>query len=142
VVNSPQIFRNPLGPAKGIFYFRWLFSTAFLLLSLSSLAQPRLGITEAKTNFGAVKRGEVVRHDYEISNTGNAPLLLQEAEVACSCTQVDVPTQPLLPGRKATVTVTFNTKTVYGRQDRVVLLKSNDPSGPHKLRFKANVSRD
>ena len=59
---------------------------------------------------------------------------------ACSCTTVDFPKQPLLPGQNARVIVSFNTQTVYGRQDRVVYLNSNDPKGPHKLRYKGTVS--
>ena len=97
-------------------------------------------VTDAKRNFGFVKRGEVIKNEFEISNTGNQPLIISGAEIACSCTTVDFPKQPLLPGQKAKVTVIFNTATVYGRQDRVVYLNSNDPKGPHKLRYKGIVS--
>lgn len=140
MANNKQIFKDPLGLAKGIFYFRTLIFLVFLLTSLNAFAQAKMEITEAKKNFGFVKRGEVVNNEYEITNTGTEPLIISNAEVPCSCTTVDFPKQPILPGQKAKVTVSFNTTTVYGRQDRVVYLISNDPNGPHKLRYKGTVS--
>jgi hypothetical protein len=97
-------------------------------------------VTESKKNFGSVQRGEVIKNEYEIVNAGDQPLVLTQADVSCSCTTVDFSRQPVLPGAKTTVTVNFNTATVYGRQDRVVELSSNDPKGPVKLRYKGTVS--
>jgi len=138
--NFKYIFRNPLGFTKGIFYFRKFLLPLCLLLTANIFAQPKLEITEAKKNFGFVTRGEIIKNEYEISNTGNAPLIITDVEIACSCTTVDFPKQPILPGQKTKVLVSFNTTTVYGRQDRVVYLNSNDPKGPHKLRYKGTVS--
>lgn len=142
MVNPIQILSNPSANNGGIFYSRPLLTVFFLLLGIAAFAQPHLQLTESKKNFGFVKRGTVVTTTFEITNTGTSPLLITEAEVACSCTSVDFPKQPVLPAQKIVVTITFNTTTVYGRQDRTVLLKSNDPKGPHKLRFKATVSRN
>lgn len=96
----------------------------------------------AKKNFGFVKRGTQVKNEFEITNTGNTPLLLTGVEIACSCTTVDFSKSPVLPGQKTIVTVNFNTTTVYGRQDRVVYINSNDPESPHKLRYKGTVSKN
>jgi len=137
-----KIYKNPLGSTKGIFCFRMFLVLFMCSASIKGLAQSKLEITEAKKNFGSVKRGVVVKNEYEIKNTGNAPLLITDVEIACSCTTVDFPKQPILPGQKTKVLVTFNTTTVYGRQDRVVYLNSNDPSGPHQLRYKGLVSKD
>jgi hypothetical protein len=104
------------------------------------LSQARLEVKDAKKNFGFVKRGEVIKNEYEINNTGNEPLLIHDAEISCSCTTVDFPKQPILPGQKVIVTVIFNTTTVYGRQDREVYLNSNDPKSPAKLRYKGVVT--
>lgn len=142
VVNLFKILRNPSAFHGGIFYFRTFILTIFLFGYFFSFSQAKLSVTESKKNFGHVKRGTVVKNEYEISNTGNAPLIINDVEIACSCTTVDFPKQPILPGQKAIVIVVFNTTTVYGRQDRIVLLKSNDPSGPGSLRYKGTVSRN
>lgn len=110
-----------------------------MLISAIGLGQAKLVISDAKKNFGFVKRGEIIRNDYEIKNAGNEPLLIKDVEIACSCTRVEFSKQPILPGEKTTVVVIFNTTTVYGRQDREVYLLSNDPKGPSKLRYKGVV---
>lgn len=136
------IFKNPPGCTVGIFYFRkFLAASLLVLFFLPCVSQPKLEIKNPKNNFGFVKRGEVIKNEYEITNAGNEPLIIKEVEVACSCTTVDYPKQPILPGQKHMVTVSFNTTTVYGRQDRVVYLHSNDPTGPVKLRYKGTVSQ-
>lgn len=140
VVNTPNTYLNPQSNALGIFYFKGFYFLFFICLSLLSSSQTSLKVTDPKQQFGFVQRGEVVRCEYEIMNTGNEPLLLQEAEVSCSCTTVEFSKQPVLPGQKTTVLVLFNTKTVYGRQDRVVLLYSNAKGSPAKLRYKGTVS--
>jgi len=97
---------------------------------------------DAKKNFGIVKKGEIVKIVYDIVNKGNQPLIINDAEVSCSCTTVEFPKQPILPAGTAKVTVSFDTKTVYYRQDRDVYLNSNDPKGPAKLRYKGVVLKN
>lgn len=111
----------------------------FLLTSGISSAQANLLFDDCKKSFGFVKKGEVVTLDYPFANTGTEPLLITDAKVECSCTSVVYPTQPIAPGQKGKVTVTFDTKSVYDRQDRIVEIISNAPHSPIKIRFKGVV---
>ena len=137
--NLNTFLKNP-APC-GIFCFRNVILFLLVFLSCSFYGQARLEVADAKKSFGFVKKGEVVNLDYAITNRGNQPLIISDAEISCSCTQVDFPKQPLLPGQSATVTVHFDTKSAYDRQDRVVYLNSNDPAGKAKLRYKGFVKR-
>jgi hypothetical protein len=140
VVDPATYINNPPSQQRGIFYFsRFIAFGVILMLTVPAMSQPNAVVTDWKKNFGFVKKGAVVTNIYEISNTGNAPLMISRAEVACSCTSVEFSSEPLPPAAKTTVTVSFNTATVYGRQDRVVLLHCNDPKSPVKLRFKGVV---
>ena len=114
-------------------------SLLFLLISLASIAQPKLEISDSKKNFGFVKKGEIVRISYDIKNIGNQPLLITSVDISCSCTKAEFSSQPILPGKNSTVDLLFDTHTVYDRQDRTVLVHSNDPKSPHKLRYKGVV---
>lgn len=125
----------------GIFHFKSVLSAFFVVLACCALAQPHLVVLEAKKSFGTVNKGEPVNLVYEISNQGNAPLIITDAEVSCSCTSVNFPKEPILPGQNSKVTVHFNTATVWNRQDRIAYLNSNDPKGPAKLRYKGFVKR-
>ena len=115
----------------------------FILLSFlffkTIYSQAKLEVADAKKNFGFVKKGEVVKIEYSIKNTGNQPLIISSVEIGCSCTTVNYPKQPIAPNASEKVTIIFDTKTVYDRQDRVVFLKSNAKNESTKLRYKGVV---
>jgi len=102
-------------------------------------AQAIASVDKPKQSFEKVMKGEVVHLNYVITNVGTEPLLLQKYDVECSCTSAKYNEAPILPGKSATVIVSFDTKTVYERQDRTVLLHSNNSKGDIKLRFKGYV---
>ncbi len=139
-IDMIKVSKNPA--QSGIFCFRVVLTAVILICTLASLAQPKLELADWKQNFGFVKKGELVKLVYKFSNKGNQPLLISDAEISCSCTSVDFPRQPVLPGQEASITLTFDTKTVYYRQDRIVYLNSNDPRGPAKIRYKGVVLKD
>lgn len=118
---------------------RVLFSVWMLFALKPVNAQAKMDIDDSKKNFGFVKKGEVVRLPYVITNKGTEPLLISNVEIECSCTTAEYDKKPLLPQQSTTLTVVFDTKSTYDRQDRVVLVRSNDPDGPHKLRYKGVV---
>jgi hypothetical protein len=128
---------------RGEFSFRGVLTTLIFLLLLGTLpAQPRVEIKENKQSFGSVKRGELVELKYELKNTGNSALLLLASEVSCSCTLVEFSKEPVAPGKSTTVVVKFDTKSVWGRQDRYVYISCNDPKGEIALRYKGQVSKE
>lgn len=143
VVKPEHISENPLGITKGIFNLRTVVTLLFfVVVSTKSFSQAKLFVAEPKKNFGSVKRGQILKNEFAITNTGNVPLVIEDVEVACSCTSVDFSEKPILPGQKAVIVVTFNTASTYGKQDRFVTVVSNDPRSPHKLRYKAHVSNE
>jgi hypothetical protein len=138
VVNTKINSNDPFGTAKGIFY---LMTIGLILFATSIIAQPKLVIKEPKVNFGMADRGVVLAHTFTITNAGTEPLIVNGTDVECSCTEVELPKQPVMPGTEAFIKLTFNTRSVYGRQDRVVQVHSNDPRSPSRFRFKAMVSK-
>lgn len=129
---------NPPG-IRGIFYLRTFFLFLFLITALHDFSQSQLKFSDSKKNFGFVKKGEVVVIDYEFTNEGSQPLIITEAKVECSCTSVDFPKQPIAPQEKNKITVKFDTKSVYDRQDRIVEIFSNAKNSPVSIRFKGVV---
>jgi hypothetical protein len=109
-----------------------------LLLSVTVFAQ-ELKFTETKHNFGMVHEGEKLVHEYSFENTGTQPVIISEAKVQCTCTQVEFPKQPIKPGEKGVIKVTFDTANKMDRQDRTVLLTTNAQAQPYELRFKCIV---
>lgn len=134
--NTLNISKNP-PQTWGIFCF-----VAILLLfgvSAKTVAQAKLKFEDPKKNFGFVKKGEIVSLEYDFTNEGNEPLLITDAKAECSCTSVEFPKQPIAPGQKQKITVKFDTKSVYDRQDRIVEVFSNSKNSPGSIRFKGVV---
>lgn len=47
---------------------------------------PRLQVPNPVHDFGTVKQGEVVRHDFKLVNTGDRALEITEVKRSCGCT--------------------------------------------------------
>lgn len=124
---------------RGIFYLYTFFIIGFLFYSVSLTAQGFIQFNDTKKNFGFVKKGEIVLIDFEFSNSGNEPFVISDARFECSCTSVDFPKHPITPGQKSKLTVKFDTKTVYYRQDRTIEILSTAKNSPAIIRFKGVV---
>lgn len=96
-----------------------------IILGPSMITDAVLTFEETKHNFGMIRQGEVVSHDFKFTNTGDAPLIISDAVVTCTCTKVDFPKQPLAKGESGIVKVTFESKSAIDRQERTVVIKSN-----------------
>lgn len=100
---------------------------------------PVLTFDESKHNFGFIRQGEIVSHEYTFTNTGDAPLIISDCEVACECTKVDFPKTPIAPKGTGKIKVTFDSKSAIDRQDRDVIVKSNASNSPTTVSFKCVV---
>jgi len=89
--------------------------------------------------FPKTEAGVILTHAFAFVNTGEAPLVINEAKVACTCTSINYPKTPIMPADTAQLVVTFNTSEVYGWQDRIVEISSNAKSGNKQVRYKVMV---
>ena len=115
-----------------------------LLLKLNSALvfgqEAEFSLEEKVHKFPKTKEGVLLEHYFEISNTGEAPLVISDYKVACKCTKVYLPDAPILPGETYKLKVTFDTNGKYDFQDRIVYLKANTKKGTHTVRFKVRVT--
>lgn len=111
----------------------------FLGVTETSWGQPKIKIEQKTQKFSKTKAGELLKFEYNITNTGNMPLIISELKVACACTKFEFETSPILTNQKSTIYVTFDTKNKIGYQDRIIEVYSNAHSSPDKLRFKGMV---
>lgn len=79
----------------------------------------------AEFKFGSVQEGTVVKHDFTFTNTGGVPLLITNARSTCGCTVPSYPEEPIAPGDKGVISVSFDTKNKYGRQRKPVSIIAN-----------------
>ena len=92
-------------------------------------------------DFGDIFQGDKVEHTFYFTNTGNEPLILTNVNVTCGCTvPKGWPRDPIPPGGKGEITVSFNSAGKMGRQNKPVTVISNavNPEG-NQLSFTTNI---
>lgn len=73
-------------------------------------------------NFGTIKQGEVVTHEFKFKNTGKEPLIINNAVGSCGCTVPDYPKEPIKPNGEGVIKVTFNSAGKLNIQDKTVTI--------------------
>ena len=83
-----------------------------MVCSLSyALAQKQAEIKFDKTehNFGTFAESQPVQKcTFTFTNTGNAPLVINQAVASCGCTVPEYTKAPIKPGEKGAIKVTYN----------------------------------
>lgn len=90
-------------------------------------------------DYGDIKYGADGACTFEFKNTGNAPLIISNAQGSCGCTVPEWPKEPINPGQSGKITVKYDTKRP-GAINKSVTITSNAGNEPTKvLRIKGNV---
>lgn len=89
--------------------------------------------------FPPTKEGEVLKFSYQVKNTGKAPLEIYSADTECSCTDVILPADKILPGQFGIIQVVFDTKGKYYFQNRIIYLNTNSRRRRELVRFKVFI---
>lgn len=82
-------------------------------------------------DFGTLKEGPQAEYDFEFTNTGNAPLIIQSASASCGCTVPTWPKEPILPGKKGTIKVKYTTQGHVSPFAKEVYIQSNAVNLPN-----------
>jgi hypothetical protein len=84
-----------------------------------------IAFEEERFDFGETTEGEVVKHTYKFTNTGDEPLIISRAKGSCGCTVPKYTTDPIAPGDSGEMTVEFNTRGKRGRKSQKVTITAN-----------------
>lgn len=102
----------------------------FVGLAQVEAANPRISFQEKDYNFGTVKSGAEVTHEFSFRNKGDADLIITDVKTSCGCTAAVTSAKTIAPGEKGTLKVTFNTRGRRGHQTKTITVSSNDPKQP------------
>ena len=90
-------------------------------------------------DFGTIQEGEKVTYTYKFKNTGDAPLIVQEAKGSCGCTASDWSKMPIPPGGEGFVKAEFDSSGKPNVQNKTVTVTANTWPKQTVLKFKAMV---
>ena len=98
-----------------------------------------IALSESHYNFGDIKKGDKVEHVYEITNTGDNPLVISKVQPGCGCTAPDYTKEPILPGKKGNITLKFDSSSFDGTQIKQAEVYANVENAPIVISFTANI---
>jgi uncharacterized protein DUF1573 len=91
-------------------------------------------------DFGNISDAEKVETTFTIKNTGEADLIIINAQGSCGCTVPDYPKEPVKPGESAPMKVTFDPHGKTGNVEKTVTLTTNSKEGSEKVTVKASIT--
>jgi hypothetical protein len=128
---------------------RVLMFGAYFYLLLAAWAQPSnapvagMGpmITFDTRNyaFGKVVQGDLIRHDFVVSNAGNQTLNITDVHPSCGCTTAGTWPHELAPGKSGLIPIQINTKNLSSAIKKTVTVTSNDRHSPTILQLSGEV---
>lgn len=101
---------------------------------------PVLQFETVEHDFGTIKEGDKVSYTYKFKNTGEAPLIIQDAKPSCGCTAPDWTKTPIPVGGEGFVKAEFDSKGKPNIQNKTITVTANTWPKTTKLSFKAMVT--
>lgn len=93
---------------------------------------------EIRHNFGKIKQGVPVTHDFEFLNIGNEPIIIETATASCGCTTPTWPQQPVMKTKADKIKAGFNA-AAPGAFEKTVFVKIKGIDVPYELKIAGEV---
>jgi hypothetical protein len=100
---------------------------------------PKMEFENETHDFGAITQGEKVTYEFQFKNTGDGDLLIRTASGSCGCTVPEWPKDPVHPGQKGTIKVTFDSAGKTGSQHKTVTIISNTVPNTKVINITATI---
>ena len=112
----------------------------FVGFSGNSQTEPEFKFVSETINYGKIKHGSNGVRVFEFTNIGKSPLVITKVQASCGCTVPKKPEQPILPGKKGTIEVSYDTKRIGGFS-KVITIYSNAKNARKMIKIKGYVER-
>jgi hypothetical protein len=89
-------------------------------------------------DFGKVKQGVPVTHEFKFTNSGKVPLVITNVQPSCGCTTPEWTRDLVMPGGQGLIKATFNAASTGGF-NKTVTVTANIETGFIQLTIKGEV---
>ncbi len=119
-----------------------LVSAFFLAMIQVSFAQGSevkevLKFKETEHDFSSIPQGKPVYYHFELVNTGDKPMKIDEVHATCGCTTPEFSREPIAPGATAKIKVGYNS-AAEGYFEKYITV-TYDGSQTKQLKIKGTV---
>ena len=111
--------------------------------SLSINAQDKVAKIEFESetiDYGTIEKGSDGVRVFKFKNTGDAPLIVSNVKSSCGCTVPKKPEEPVMPGEKGKIEVSYDTKRLGGFSKSITIF-SNAINERKLIKIKGIVER-
>jgi hypothetical protein len=96
--------------------------------------------TAKSIDIGRTLQNNTATASFELTNTGNAPLIISRVDADCDCTAPEWPKKPIMPGQKATITLQYDASSI-GQFQKGAIVTANTSPAQHSLVMTGVVDR-
>jgi len=98
----------------------------FMIKNYAQFAEPSISFNKTSHNFGNINELDGIKsYEFEFINNGSQPLILYDVTSTCGCTIPEWNKEPIPPGGKGKIKVTFDPHGRPGAFRKPVNVKSN-----------------
>ena len=108
------------------------------LFGLTANAQAKITFKSETVDYGKITKGSDGIRVFEFTNTGDAPLIVNDVKSSCGCTVPKKPKGPIAAGASGTIEVKYDTNRV-GPIRKTVTVYSNADEPIKALKIKGEV---
>ena len=90
-------------------------------------------------DYGTINKGAPGEREFKFVNVGKSPLILSSCRGSCGCTVPQCPTEPIMPGQKGSIKVTYDTQRV-GPFTKTVTVTSNAKNATETLKITGTIN--
>jgi hypothetical protein len=117
-----------------------VFGSFLIVLFISFSANSQEFKFEKETiDYGKVNKGSNGERTFVFTNVGDAPLIIKNVRSTCGCTIPKKPEQPIMPGEKGEIKVSYDTNRVGGFSKSINIF-SNAKNPRKVIRIKGIVN--
>lgn len=93
---------------------------------------------EVRHDFGKIKQGVPVTHDFEFSNVAAEPVIIETASASCGCTTPVWPQAPVMKAKSDKIKAGFNAAAA-GPFEKTIFVKIKGVDAPYELKIAGEV---
>jgi hypothetical protein len=97
-----------------------------------------ISFSEEKHDFGLIPYQKEATYSFEFSNPGKTMLIINEVKTSCGCTVPEWPKEPIRPGRKGIIKITYDA-AFPGVFHKTVEVFYNGSESPDSLEIKGEI---
>lgn len=98
-----------------------------------------INFAESSHSFGEIMQDSKNTFVFKFTNTGNEPLVIENASGSCGCTVPTYPKEPIAPGETGEIEVVYSPGKQQGEQNKTVSITANTDPNVTTLNISATV---